>query len=80
MTRGEAVAAESRLRALEERSRRIEGKLDILLRAAEVAEDQRDLEGEIAAAYRRGYITGHHAMRAGRKCDPEAALAARRNR
>jgi hypothetical protein len=78
MTRGEAVAIESARRATDERLRRLEAKIDMLLRAAEVAEDQRDLEGEIAVAYRRGYITGHHAQRRGAVCDPDAALAARR--
>lgn len=78
MTRGEAVVVESERLATNVRLRRIEGQLALLLRHAEVREDQRDLDGEIAAAYRRGYIAGHHAQRAGRRCDPVAALAARR--
>lgn len=63
---------------LDERLRRIEGLLAMLVRNADVERDERDLDGEIARAYRRGYLTGHHQRHAGVPCDPEAALRNRR--
>lgn len=65
-------------RALDDRLRRIEGLLAMLVRDADVERDERDLDGEIAKAYRRGYLTGHHQRVGGVACDPDAALAARR--
>ena len=65
-------------REVEERLRRIEGLLAMLVRAADVDRDERDLDGEIARAYRRGYLAGHHAQRRGDAIDAEGALARRR--
>lgn len=72
------MSARLTARDLDERLRRIEGMLAILIRNADVDRDERNLDGEIAKAYRRGYVTGHHQRAAGVTCDPDAALAARR--
>lgn len=56
---------------IDERLRRIEGQLTMLLNAAEITEDQRDLHGEIRDAYRRGYRNGYCAYRRGAKPYPE---------
>lgn len=63
---------------LELRLRRIEGLLSTVARALDVDRDERDLDGEIARAYRRGYLAGHHAQRRGDPLDVEGALARRR--
>jgi hypothetical protein len=63
---------------LETRLRRIEGKLDMLLNAADIEAADRDVDGEIAKAYRRGYVTGHHAARRGDTEDADGALRRRR--
>lgn len=63
MMRGDEVAAASERRVVADRLRVIEGQLALLLRAAEVREDQRDLQGEIRDAYRRGYLNGYNAGR-----------------
>lgn len=65
-------------RELDARLRRIEGLLSMLVRDADVERDERDLDGEIAKAYRRGYLAGHHAQRRGDVIDVEGALARRR--
>lgn len=60
---------------LDERLARIEGMVAMLVRRTAEAEE---LDDAVRKAYRRGYINGHHQRRAGRPCDPDAALAARR--
>lgn len=50
----------------------------MLVREADVERDERDLDREVAKAYRRGYLTGHRQHAANQPADPDAALANRR--
>jgi hypothetical protein len=78
MTNGDMLCLVSR--DLDQRLRRIEGQLAIVCRALEVDRDERDIDREIAKAYRRGYLTGRNAARRGGPADPDGALANRRRR
>ena len=59
---------------LEQRLTRIEGALSMVVNTLAEQEDARDLEVEIATAYRRGYQAGHHAGAKGDNKSVEEAM------